>query len=106
MSKIAMIGSEYIFKPFKALSIDVLNAEHPQEARKVIEEILPKRLYSIIFITEELAKESLDLIAEWNENTDGTIVLIPGTKGGIGIASERISLLTKRAIGADVLARK
>ena len=106
MSKIAMIGSEYIFKSFKALSIEVLKAENPLEARRILEDVLPKKSYPIIFMTEELANESLDLIAEWNESTDSTIVLIPGTKGGIGIASERISLLTKRAIGADVLARK
>jgi len=106
MSDIAFIGSEYIFKPFRALGIDVLKTENKMEARKIIEEVLPKRSYSIIFMTEELAEESLDLIDIWNEKIDSTIVLIPGTKGDIGIAGDRISHLTKKAIGADVLARK
>ena len=106
MSKTAVIGSEYIFEPFKALGIEVLKADTPLKAREVLKEALPKKLYSIIFITEELAEESMDLINEWNKNSRGVVILIPGTKGSTGIAGERMSLLTKSAIGAEVLVRK
>ncbi len=106
MSKIAVIGKESVFKPFKALGIEVLAAANPLKARGILEGLFHKKLYSIIFITEDVAEESLDVIDKWNKHSRGTVVLLPGPTVSKGLAKERISNLTKTAIGADVLARK
>ena len=59
--------------------------------------------YGIIYITEAVAAELKDEIAEYQEKTLPAIIQIPGVSGNTGAGVEGVKLTVEQAVGADIL---
>ncbi len=103
--KIAVIGDKDSILGFKTIGVDTYPVTSSEKALAVIKKLVAEE-YGVIFITEELAAEITDVIDELNRRFLPAVVLIPNSKGTLGIGMEQIKHNVEKAIGADILFRK
>ena len=101
--KTAIIGSGESVLAFKAAGVDAFPAGDAVKAREILRRLATE--YSVILITEDLARELDDLIKRTVESPYPIIVPVPSGTGESGYAEEKIRERMERALGVDVLTR-
>jgi len=104
--KIAAIGEEDIIIGFKALGIEIHPATAPEEVPEILERLIATDEYGIIFVTESIADQVEQVMAEIGIRPLPSLVYIPGSQGSQGFAMQRIRKIIEKAIGADILSGK
>ncbi len=99
--KIAVLGDSDITLAFKAIGMDVFNANSAGEASEKLR--LLARNYSVIFITEDLAVQIAEQIEKFRSRTYPAIIPIPSSKGATGYGIENIKKDVEKAVGTDIL---
>lgn len=99
--KIAVLGDSDITLAFKAIGMDVYNANSVGEASEKLK--LLARNYSVIFITEDLAVQIEEQIQKFRGRTYPVIIPIPSSKGATGYGVENVKKDVEKAIGTDIL---
>ncbi len=103
--KIAVIGDKDSIMGFKTIGVDTFPVTSTEAALDTLKKLVAEN-YGVIFITEELAQGLQAVIDELHKRFLPTIVLIPNSKGTLGIGIEQIRKNVEKAIGADILFRK
>lgn len=99
--KIAVLGDGDITLVFKAIGMDVFNANSVGEASEQLK--ILARNYSVIFITEDLAMQISDHIDKFKTRAYPAIIPIPSASGASGYGIEGIKKDVERAVGMDIL---
>ena len=100
--RIAVIGDWSSVMGFRALGLDTYPVDGPEEAREKVRE-LAKTNCSVIYLTEQLAKDMGDVLDRYKDELRPAIILIPGREGSLGIGKANIQRAIERAVGADIL---
>ncbi|OPL14778.1 MAG: ATP synthase subunit F [Firmicutes bacterium ML8_F2] len=103
--KIAVIGDKDSILGFKTIGVDTYPVTSSEEALAVLKKLAASDC-GVIFLTEELAGELEDVVNELNKRFLPAVVLIPNSKGTLGIGIDQIKKNVEKAIGADILFRK
>ncbi len=103
--KIAVIGDKDSILGFKTIGVDTFSVTNSEDALKALKQLVSDN-YGVIFITEELARELEDIVTDLQKRFLPAVVLIPNSKGALGIGIEQIKKNVEKAIGADILFRK
>lgn len=98
MSNIALIGPGYMVGPLKASGIDILGADTVKAAEQALEKIMDRGDYQIVFLTEGLALDCPDCVSKTKEKVN--LVLVPDSRGSIGLFKEKLEKLIRTATGA------
>ena len=104
MHKIGVIGDKDAVLCFKAFGFSVHPAilSKPEENRKVVDE-MARNGFGIIFITEQIAQTIPETIDRYDKKISPAIILIPGSKGSLGVGLGRIRKNVERAVGMNIL---
>lgn len=103
--KVAVLGEKDSILGFKTLGIDVFPVDEPDKALQVFRRLVADN-YGVIFITEELARDLQEAIAELNRRFLPAVIPIPNSRGTLGMGMEAIRKNVEKAIGADIFLRK
>ena len=98
MSNIALIGPGYLVGPLKAGGIEVFGADTVSAAEQAIEKVLDSEKYLVVFITEGLALACAQCVAKLKEKLN--LVLLPDSRGSVGLFKEKLEKLIREATGA------
>lgn len=102
--KIAVIGDKDSVIGFKALGLEAIDANTPDEAREAFTGLLRgSDEYAIIYITEQLAEKLKDEIAAVNDKVTPAVILIPSKSGSLGLGMSALKSAVERAIGSDII---
>ena len=102
IGKCAIVGDGDSIMVFKAAGVDSFPAREPKEAREILRKVA--REYSVIFLTEELARELGDFLKRFDEAPYPVVLTIPSKNGSIGYGAEEIRRASERALGVDLFA--
>ncbi len=102
--KMAIVGDGDSIMVFKAAGVATFPAEDAKRAREVIRKIAHD--YSIIFLTEELARGLTDFLKRFDEEPYPVILGIPSKNGSSGYGDELLKGAMERALGVDILFNK
>lgn len=102
MYKIGVVGDKDSVLAFKALGIDVYPVSTVEEARKTVDTMAAK-MYGVIFVTEQVAKDLEETIERYNREILPAIILIPSNQGTLNIGMKRISDNVEKAVGVNIL---
>ena len=105
MYKIAALGDRESVLAYKAFGIQTYPVMDSAEAAAMIKKLAEEE-YAIIFLTEQIAVEIPELISKYSSRVAPAIIMIPGSKGSLGIGMNEISTVVEKAVGADILAGK
>jgi V/A-type H+-transporting ATPase subunit F len=109
--KIAALGERDIMMIFKAAGIDVFPVEDNSGesggagAAKKLKELADSG-YGIIFITESVALRLDNVIKEYEDKYQPSIVVIPGPGKRNDYAMKNLRRIIIKAVGADILSDK
>ena len=101
--RIAVIGDWESVMGFRALGLDTYPVTSAEEARERVRELARSGDCAVIYLTEQLAKDIVDVIARYKDELRPAIILIPGREGSLGIGKNAIQRAIERAVGADIL---
>ncbi len=101
--RIAVVGDWDSVMGFRALGLDTYPVTSVAEARERVRDLAKAGDCGILYLTEQLAKEMGDLIAQYKDALRPAIILIPGREGSLGIGKSSIQRAIERAVGADIL---
>lgn len=102
--RIAVIGDKDTVLAFKSLGVEIFPVLDAKQASFTITR-LAKEKYAVIFLTEEIAKEIPEKIAQYRDEMLPAITLIPSNRGTLGIGIGEVKKSVEKAIGADILFR-
>jgi len=108
--KIAIIGPGSIISGFKMLGVTAFDVQDSEGMLRTYQEIQKKTLdpdsvekYAVVIVIEELLQHISD--DEYNRMTRNplpALVSLPGIEGSKGQGSQRLKMLTEKAIGSDI----
>lgn len=99
--KMAIVGDGDSIMVFKAAGVSTFPVSDEKRAREVLRRIAGE--YSIIFITEELARSLGDFLKRFDEQPYPVVLPIPSDRGGTGYGDELLKSAMERALGVDIL---
>lgn len=108
MYKIAAIGDRDSIISFKVLGIDVFSIENIENDELVSQKIkatidkLATSNYAVIFLTEEYAEKSKEVLERYKNEILPMITLIPNNKGSLNIGISKIDENIEKAIGTNI----
>lgn len=102
MYKIGVVGDKDSVFIFKSLGIEIFPCQNIDDAKKTVDRLAMNN-YAVIFITENIAKDIMGTIDRYQKKYIPSIVLIPGSKGSLGIGIKKISDNVEKAIGVNIL---
>ncbi len=101
MHKIAVIGEKDSVLAFSALGVDTFSPESAADTRNIVDR-LAREKYGVIYITEALAEEIPETIHQYKSMPIPAIILIPDSKGSMGLGLNEISKNVEKAVGMDI----
>ncbi|MDR1193862.1 MAG: V-type ATP synthase subunit F [Peptococcaceae bacterium] len=102
MYKIAVVGDRDSTLGFKALGLDTVFADSPEEARGAIHRLAAEDC-AVIYLTEQLAQSLTPELDRYTNAQRPAIILIPGKAGSLGIGIENINKAVEKAVGSNIL---
>ena len=102
MRNMAIIGDYDSTAPFCALGIEACSVTTSDEAALVLKR-LAKEGFAVIYITEELARDISAEIDEYKDSPLPAIIMVPSSKGTLGLGMAGVKKSVERAVGADIL---
>jgi V/A-type H+-transporting ATPase subunit F len=102
--KMAIVGDGESITVFKAAGVATFPAEDAKKARDTIRAVAKD--YSIIFVTEELARSLSGFLKVFDEEAYPVILSIPSKSGSTGYGDEILKSAMERALGVDILFNK
>ena len=100
-TKIAVIGDRGSILGFKAVGFAGFEADTEKSIMDLVAGLV-KEDYGIIFVTEEILAENLDVVERYKDDKLPAIIPIPSRNGSLGIGMENIHKNVERAVGADI----
>lgn len=102
--KTAIVGDGDSIMVFKAAGVDAFPASDLKSARELLRKAA--REYSVIFLTEELARELGDFLKRFDEAPYPVVLTIPSKNGSTGYGAEEIRRASERALGVDLFSNE
>lgn len=100
--KIGILGNKDVTAGFKNLGVEVIEIDSSKNFYDNLE-IIKKRDFGIVFITEDLADGNEEIINKADQDVTPAFVIIPGIKGSQGIGIKKLKKTIEQAIGSDIL---
>ena len=100
-NNIAVIGDPSSVLCFKAVGVTALPATTAKDVNAALEKTY-KENYAVVFITEELEAHITDNLRNLISRSLMCLVLIPGSKGSLGIGMSRLNELVNKAVGVNL----
>jgi Archaeal/vacuolar-type H+-ATPase subunit F len=99
--KMAIMGGKNSIIPFKGIGIDVFPVQNIADAKVTLEKIAVE--YGVIFITERVAEQLIEVISKYNHEIIPAIIPIPSSTGSVGIGMHWIEENVEKALGQNIL---
>ena len=98
----AVIGDSQTVIGFRAVGLTAATAnDGPQAAQQLHK--LAGGGFAVIYITEQLAAQIEQDIAQYNDAPQVAVIPIPSQEGSLGIGQRGLHKAVERAVGADIL---
>lgn len=100
--KVGVIGGKDDVMPMRSLGWHVEYCEDALQARAALEEMV-RNGFGIIYLTEFLAKDMMEVVEKYDSALLPIITIIPSHGQNEGIAKQRASGFVSKAIGKNIL---
>ena len=101
-AKLAAVGPRDSVLAFKALGLTVVAATLPADAARALRK-LAQEGYAVIFLTEDLAAQMPETLAEYRAAPYPAVIPVPGHRGSNGFGLAGVHRDVEKAIGSDML---
>lgn len=103
MYKVGVIGDRDSVIGFRAIGMTVFDTELSEEAGNYLNQMVREN-YAVVFITEKLAEDNMELIRELRNQKLPAVIPIPSITGSTGLGMKQVRESVKKAVGMDIFA--
>lgn len=100
MSKLALIGPKFMVAPLSAAGVEAFPCDSTLQSRETLARLTGEGKHAVVFMIERYATDLKPEI-EAAEEKGMNVLLLPDHRGSIGLASEMLYGLIKKATGAS-----
>ena len=104
-NKMGAVGPKDAVLAFRALGIEVIPVETPEETSQAVFR-LAQQGYAVIFITEQEAASIPETLDRYKSQPLPAIIPIPGASGANGFGMRAVRANVEKAVGVDILLGK
>ncbi len=105
MLKIVIIGGMEDILPYQSIGVEIEPVKTTSDTVSALRKTTQNHQVAIILITENMAEQCLDTIAELRSKTAKAITIIPTEQGSRQISMLELSKEISRAVGMDILSK-
>lgn len=105
MSNIAIIGEKEIITGFSLIGLSLFAVADSKEAIDALKDCYTND-YSIVFITNDIAKTIIEKIEEYQKTSVMTICILPSRTEETTLSIDILRKNVEKAVGTDILFRK
>ena len=105
MSKIVIIGEKEDVLPYQSIGVEIEPVKMTADTVSVLRKTAQNAQVAIILITENMAEQCLDTIAELRSKTAKAITIVPTEQGSRRTSMIELSKEISRAVGMDILTK-
>lgn len=99
---VAVIGDRDSIYGFGSIGLNIFPVKDAEDGRETFKKLC-RGDYAVIYITEALAEELIDEIAETAEMLYPAVIPIPGVFGNTGRGIAEVKKSVEQAVGSDIL---
>ena len=103
MSKIVIIGEREDVLPYQSIGVEIEPVKTVAETVSALRKTAQNTQVAIILITENMAEQCLDTIAEIRNKTARATTIIPTEQGSRHTSTMELNKEIARAVGIDIL---
>ncbi|MBN1233187.1 MAG: V-type ATP synthase subunit F [Candidatus Coatesbacteria bacterium] len=104
MYEMAIIGEIDSILPFRALGLEVYEAESSNEVIKIIKQLFRQKTYKVLIVTETYFEEVYPVSSELEKKSFyPSVIFIPSNQGSKQLGLQKIRKIIERAVGVDLL---
>lgn len=105
MLKIVIIGEKKDILPYQSIGVQIEPVKTTADTVSALRKTAQNPSVSIILITENMAEQCLDTIAELRGKTAKAITIVPTEQGSRQTSMAELSKEIGRAVGVDILTK-
>lgn len=105
MAKAVALGEKHMILGFKGVGFEVIPAQDAAELQAALGRLSRDSELSLVVITESLASESGEAIAEFRERSKAVLTVIPAHTGSKHVSFETMRKMVERSLGVDILGK-
>ena len=105
MSKIVIIGEKEDILPYQSIGVEIEPVKTTADTVSALRKTVQNPQVAIILITENMAEQCLDTIAELRSKTNKAITIIPTGQGSRQTSMIELGKEIGRAVGLDILTK-
>ncbi|MCX7966495.1 MAG: hypothetical protein N2596_07720 [Syntrophorhabdaceae bacterium] len=105
MYKAYVLGERHLIMGFKSVGFELIPVEESSKLKQELLKLSADPDAGLVFVTESLVQERLDIIEEFRQRSKAIISIIPTHEGSRHTSFSMISKLVERSIGIDILGK-
>ncbi len=105
MPKVTVIGKHANILPFKAVGVEPLDVETPDDAKAALRSIRESGEETLVLIPEDIAADCENEIALLRQGTQVVVLTLPASTGQVGTQREQVRQLVARSLGVDLMGK-
>lgn len=105
MSRAYVVGEKSEILGFKGVGFEVVHADSAESLSRVLAELIRNYDASIVLVSETLARECRETLANFREHSSAIITTIPTHKGSAHQELAVMRRLVEHSIGLDMLGK-
>lgn len=106
MSKAYVVGDKAQILGFKGIGFEVIHADDTESLTRALGQLIRDNDASIVLVSENLASEGEEVIANFCENSQAILSTIPTHKGSEHLGFASIRRMIEYSIGVDMLGKE
>lgn len=105
MYKAYVLGERHLIMGFKSVGFELIPVEDSTKLKQALIKLSADTDVGLVFVTESLVKDTVDVIDEFRERSRAIITIIPTHEGSKHLSFNMISKTVERSIGIDILGK-
>jgi vacuolar-type H+-ATPase subunit F/Vma7 len=106
MSKAYVVGEKSQMLGFKGVGFEVVHADDADSLTRALGQLIRSNDASIVLISETVAEENPEALANFRENSSAIVTTIPTHKGSAHQGFAAMRRMVEYSIGVDMLGKE
>lgn len=106
MSKAYVVGEKSLMLGFKGAGFEVVHADDADTLAHALGQLIRSNDASIVLVSETLAEQNPEALANFREISSAVVSTIPTHKGSARLGFAAMRRMVERSIGVDLLGKE
>ena len=106
MAKAVAVGEKNLILGFKGVGFEIIPVESGAKLPQQLSLLARDKEIGLVLITESMAAESPEAVAEFREKSSACLTIIPTHEGSQHSSFREIQKAVERSLGVDILGKK